>query len=233
MPTATEPNYLYRSEKNILLEKYQAIYIFIPKVASTSIKKVIAEALNIPSPNPSRPEGFVHARNYPFSQKSDLLTKYKNYFKFCFIRNPFDRIVSCYSNKITQDKDHSDMFHTRGVSKAFANRYGNLFQANMSFDEFVLRVSEIPDSQADAHFQSQWLRTVDKKGQSLTNFIGRFETLQEDFKYVCDTIGFPWKNLPELMKSSHHCYKDHYCKKTIRLIEERYHEDLRRFNYSF
>lgn len=67
--------------QGMVFEKYKAIYFPIPKVACSSIKVFLTD----------------------FAEFSlDDLDKFKNYFKFAFVRNPWDRLVSCYINKVAE-----------------------------------------------------------------------------------------------------------------------------------
>ena len=227
-----KPHIGHHLHQNILLERYRAIYLFIPKVACSSIKKVIADTLDIPPYDPSQPDKYIHRRVYPYAKKSRIHDDYKDYFKFCFVRNPFDRIVSCYSNKVAEDKFLNNEHFKNGVAKIF-KEYKSLFWGGMSFEEFVTSVAQIPDDRADTHFRSQWITAFDKKNNQLTDFVGKFECLQKDFSVVCEKINFPVRELPHLLKSDHGKYREYYSKKTISIVQQRYVKDLDIFQYDF
>lgn len=93
---------------NIALHEYKAIYFFIPKVACTSLKKAMGEVLGIyqrtwrerlnPFGSPKvLNEQYYHWQHYPFVTDATL---FNDYFKFTFVRNPWDRLISCYYNKV-------------------------------------------------------------------------------------------------------------------------------------
>jgi len=82
-----------RIENCILLERFKAIYVFIPKVACTSIKTVFAELIGLEY------EGSIHDAPFTKIPKSALKNEYKDYFKFGFVRNPWDRLASCYVSR--------------------------------------------------------------------------------------------------------------------------------------
>jgi len=100
----------YNSENNIVVHNSKAIYFPIPKNGSTTLKSILLnnfpdfkslkinnnseKYLKYPSP---------HNVNYPFVKKDNILSDYKNYFRFVIIRNPWDRVVSLYKNKILDD----------------------------------------------------------------------------------------------------------------------------------
>lgn len=86
-------------QQNILLENYSAIYIPIPKVPCSTVKKICADLLVIPVPFRALSEE-IHLIHFPCVRKYKIKDKYKDYFKFLFVQNPWLRLVSCYNDKI-------------------------------------------------------------------------------------------------------------------------------------
>lgn len=101
---------------------------------------------------------------------------YANYFTFCFVRNPYDHMVSLY-HYIRESKSHK--FNQQ------ANR--------LTFTEFVaFYIGQSPLRQVDFIFN---------KDEKIVEFIGRFENISEDFKSIADRIGIKSKNLGVLNSS--------------------------------
>ena len=141
-----------------------------------------------------------------------------NYFKFCFIRNPWDRFVSCYHYFKKYGRDG------KGDVKmgAIVNRYD-------SFKDFTLGLDDIPESMMIYnHFDSQY-----KWFDNRLDFIGRFEHIQEDFDVVCERVGIPQVKLPHRNKSKHTHYTDYYDDETREIVAKRYSIDIEAFNYKF
>ena len=46
-----------------------------------------------------------------------------------------------------------------------------------------------------------WL--LDNNGKLIVDFVGRFETLQKDFNFVCDKVGITPQELPHNNKTKH------------------------------
>ena len=217
---------------NIMLHQYKAIFFPIPKVGCSSIKKICSDLLEIAPPNPEEPLSLIHKRDYPYVKKQHIWKKYKEYFCFCFVRNPWDRIVSCYKNKIHPDNNYNDPWFKNGVALPFI-RYGNYFQGGMSFDDFVDAVKLIPDERADNHFKSQHRFIMDKKGNLLARYIGRFENFDEDFGHICRILGLSNIQLPHLMQGDRKNYRHYYSDLTKSIVGERFSEDIKLFGYDF
>ena len=222
----------YRKHGNIVLHQYKTIYFFIPKVACSSLKIVCSDLLGIAPPNPAMPHRGAHIRDYPFVKREEIPSRYNDYFKFCFVRNPWDRLVSCYHNKISKDKDLNDRWFEKGVERFFL-RYGDAFRGGMSFTKFVEEICRIPDSIANDHFRSQYTFITDPDGDLLVDFIGRFEKLGEDFDYICQRLGLRDVELPHILKSQHDDYRIYYDDVSICRVRERYAGDIELLGYEF
>ena len=104
----------------------------------------------------------------------------------------------------------------------------------MSFDEFVRIISNIPDEKADRHFRSQHSYIADKNGNTLVDFIGRFENLSLDLKFVSEKTGISdFCLLHENRSLRPKDYKEIYSNKTKNIITERYKKDIEMFGYQF
>jgi chondroitin 4-sulfotransferase 11 len=159
---------------------------------------------------------------------------YPGVYAFSFVRNPWDRLVSCYRDKIAGETDGFTSFSIRpGVADCLA-RF-DAFNANMSFDAFVSAVAGIPDSDADAHFRSQHTFLTTSADNLGIDFVGRYENLGADFERVCRRIGLPQAyELPHLQAARNRAaYVDYYTPRSRRLVADRFSEDVERFGYSF
>lgn len=101
----------YYSEDNIVLHKDKIIYFPIPKNGCSTIKTILYAKLykdgiigNEKGYKKYQGKKSPHRENFPFVKKQEILDKYKNYFRFAIVRNPWDRVVSLYTSKILFDK---------------------------------------------------------------------------------------------------------------------------------
>jgi chondroitin 4-sulfotransferase 11 len=218
--------------ESIWLEQYNAIYIEIPKVACSSIKTEIARLLDI---SLETADGDPHQVEYPSPgqpQSSDG-TFYPGVFTFGFVRNPWDRLVSCYRDKIRGEVDGYTCFTIRpGVADCLA-RF-DAFVAGMPFDEFVIAVASIGDEDADSHFRSQYTFLTNVRGELAVDFVGRYENLSSDFQSVQQTVAMPAVELPRVQVARPaNRYVEYYTAATRSLVGNRFHKDIELFGYEF
>jgi len=185
---------------------------------------------------------------------------FQNAYKIAFVRNPWDRLVSLYhyrkknKYKITSKYDNFSDF-VYGLEKRFQLREKILdkifdrdfIKSNVSMDnffsiqskkliEYIYTTSVNPigfydvRSLSQANPQVNWI--VNDKGKLIVDFLGRFETLNEDFERLKKIIGIRGR-LPKLRQTKHRNYRLYYTEKTKRIVENIYYKDMDYFNYQF
>lgn len=135
---------------------------------------------------------------------------FESYFKFAFVRNPFELLVSWYHNALQNETD-KDTVHRK------------VTQMN-GFGDFVRWATSRPTLQVNF--------VTDRDGNQIVDFIGRFENLEADFAEVCRRIGVE-ASLPHAFRSEHQAYRGYYDAEARRLVEEHLRPDIERFGYSF
>jgi chondroitin 4-sulfotransferase 11 len=218
------------SEICLLLEPYAAVYVEIPKVACTSLKVAIASTLDIELEQGGDP----HQTEFPtVSPDIDDGALFPELFSFTFVRNPWDRLVSCYRDKIAGEVHGFTASTIRpGVADCLA-RY-DAFEADMTFEDFVTVVASIADSDADEHFRSQHTFVMNRSKKIGIDFVGRFEHLEHDFEHVERHLGMPKSSLPHLQAVNNPVhYAEYYSVGTRDKVAERYRTDIEVFNYKF
>ncbi len=134
---------------------------------------------------------------------------YDAYYKFAFVRNPWDWQVSLY-HYLKQSPLHPQYW----MSRQFSN-----------FDDyFEWRCSD------ERRLQKSFL--TDESGELMVDFVGRFETLSEDFEKICAQVGIE-STLPHRNRSKHEGYKAYYNDRTRALVADRFAEDIEFFGYEF
>lgn len=137
--------------------------------------------------------------------------QFNAYFKFGFVRNPWDRVVSLYE---------------RIEARQMKNQ--------MTFDEFVdwIQYSSSTCVHSSPHrYQLDWF--VDPNGKVLADFIGRFEKLETDWAFVGKKLGVA-ETLPHSrpnVRTRH--YTEYYNARTREVIANKFKVDIEYFGYEF
>jgi hypothetical protein len=219
--------YDVRSEK-VVSHKHRFTFYSIPKVASRSIISDI---------NKKIPESIIFTDRKGDFPKSGLGEA--KYFTFAFVRNPWARVVSCYLDKVK--------YPSKIDAESILSKFSGLYPG-MTFREFVLfLISPMgQDKYADRHWLSQYLFFREELSGSALSYIGRFESLDKDWQYVCSLLGVPQGSLGHLNsrlgwngnvftekdKDSYY-YRQYYNNETMHLISKRYAKDIQMFSYKF
>ena len=218
---------------SIVLERYGAVYVEIPKVACTSIKTTIASLIDIDLQEAS---GNPHEVSWPMASPAPGRPGplFPGLFAFAFVRDPWDRLVSCYRDKIRGEVVDGFTYFTMRPGVANCLERFDAFVGGMSFDDFVRAVASIDDEEADTHFRSQHTFVTNEDGHLAVDFIGRYERLADDFRLVGERLGLPPIELPRLQAAGQPMkYSGFYTAETRRIAAERYGRDIDLFGYTF
>lgn len=190
----------------MIIENKKIIFCHIDKTGGSSISKLLSPDLICNNPD----EPVQHElKHFTMKQLINLVDNQFNYFKFCFVRNPYDRALSKY-------------FHHRKVSG------GNQFEqkANMlSFKDWV--------KNNGLHVFRPQFHYIYKDETLLCDFVGKFENLQDDYKVLQDKFDLPELcHINENYKKPKHIKKlDFYDKYAIEYVNKNYAMDFKYFGY--
>lgn len=231
--------------------KHKCIFIHIPKVAGQSIELFFLnlnkldwstreELLLKPNSNPKKgPPRLAHLKSNEYLDLKHVSHKdYNNFYKFSFVRNPWDRLVSLYKfSKINQ---------------------------SISFQRFVKKI--LPKLiKNEKWFYGKQYDFIYHKNKLNVDFVGKFENLHQDFSTVCDKLNIKFNELPHKNKSiedngldriKHQLkflaakptellhfqpdliksrdYREYYTSdELVDLVYKMYKEDVETFNYKF
>lgn len=156
----------------------------------------------------------------PIEEASGLhypVRKYSGYYKFAFVRNPWDRVVSCWLDKVVRNNffDLAPAVHES-------------MQSDLRVFLDYLRAQDI--TVCDRHIRLQ-SRLIDMNN---INFIGRLEAFNADFAIVLRRLGLSPHSDDRVNGSPGRSgYRDYYDDETARLVGEIYERDIRAFGYVF
>lgn len=231
----------------MLCHHFNCLFVHIPKAAGQSVEQVFIKALGLTwetrAPLLLRtndnillgPKSLAHLTAQEYTDMKYMTPEqFSRYFKFSFVRNPYERLVSTY---IYFD-------------------YIKKFDFKHFLDTIV---SNNLDERSTRHFLPQHNYIYDKNGSILVDYVGRFENLQNDFNHVCGCIGMPNTILPHANKTKSNNknlgtlrmvkklakdlyswksqqrhrsrYMDYYDEESFALVNNLYEADFRLFGY--
>jgi hypothetical protein len=184
---------------NAVLHREKVVFMLIPKAAATSIQR----AANL------------RRNNVEWRSKQYVLNECVDYYKISFVRNPLERLISCWRGMV-YTKLHRT-FHLFGIAP------------QTPFEDFVRIVHATPDWQADKHFRGQSASLIDA-GRLIPDFLGNVEQIDEEWKMVQGLMRCVRRPADDL---EHHNVstgpKPEYSEETLQLAKERYADDLSHF----
>ncbi len=205
--------------------KHKFVCISITKTGSTSVRYSLDEYSDIKSQGHYNKPYFHHVEadqlQTHFQEKN---WKWDDYFKFTFVRNPYDRLVSWWNYIQIEYQSHQQMPTGKEIWK---NLCDDIVTKNKDFTSFVRAENPVWFPKTSSECIS------DKDENNLLDFIGRTENFQEDFNIVCDKIGIPQQQLPHKNSSNHKHYTEYYDEETKQIVAERYAKDIEHFGYEF
>lgn len=216
----------------VSLEK-KFIFIHVYKVAGTSIKKALEPYCYTPQkiwynkilskasrslynkPLIFDPKGIgeyiiQNSGHVKAQEAKDALPElWENSFTFAFVRNPWDWQVSLY-NYMKKEKNH------------FQHQLAYSFQ---DFKDYLnWRVNN------EIRFQTDFL--LDQSGNLIVDFIGRLETINDDFSFICNKLGLS-ASLPKVNVSNILPYQEFYDSEDRELVAKVFAKDINLLGYSF
>jgi hypothetical protein len=230
----------------MISKAHKTIFVHIPKVAGQSIETMFLNDLNLKwdersklllrkkRKNEKGPYRLAHLKAHEYVELNYIESNiFKDYFKFSFVRNPYSRAYSYYKYL--------------GYSKI------------CSFNYFLEHVLERKIAQQHFFFISQTDYLFDTHNNLLVDFVGKFESLNEDIKIVVRKSNLKTDKLPHVNKSKSEIkrsvskgiknpkilanlktnntifkdYREAYDSKGKKLLQTLYKEDLDNFEYEF
>ncbi len=221
-------------------EERKYVWCSNPKVASTTIKQVIAqtEYPHLRGDDRLRVHGKGLLNELALrSLKPDFARIYEimlseEFFRFVFVRNPYLRLISAFENKINRVTSESGASDRRLKSEVLAKmgESPSALDSSIGFVDFVGFVTEEAPEDANGHWRPQWLVT----GADVVNynFIGRIESFAKDFEFVARRVGLA--SIAEGVRRKKTTYVVSYepeLRKCREMIAKYYSDDFARFGY--
>ncbi|MCX7096626.1 MAG: sulfotransferase family 2 domain-containing protein [Methylococcales bacterium] len=217
-----------------MLISYDRKFIFfhVAKVAGLSLREALAPYTTEPEKfKIRRPIKLIDGKLNPLysiwestvihatalsTQKELGEADFEQYFKFAFVRNPWDWQVS--------------MYHF--ILKETAHAHHQRVKALAGFSDYVkwMIAEKKPFEKGATRYQKDMI--CNKQGEVIVDFVGRFENLADDFNYVSQYLGLE-ASIPYLNQSHHRPYQSYYDSETYELIAEHFKDDIALLGYEF
>jgi hypothetical protein len=207
----------------IVSHRHRFIFVAVPKTGTHAVRQALREHLGeedveqvglfVDKRLPWADLAAIQHGHLSLRQVRPYLGEeaFSSYFKFAFVRNPFDRFVSYC---------------------AFMLRGGDVFQQRPQdvMRHFLFR--EPP--QHHILFQPQASLLLGEDGKTLlTDKVGRVEDMQGSYDAICAGVGIPSRPLERVNGSTHGDYRHYYDQALIDGVAARYARDLDLFGYAF
>jgi len=200
----------------VINTKEKIIYIGITKTGSESIYSSLWEK-GLVEKNTIKKYSEARNRQGTISTKHQTIREVQQhfphldldkYFKFTFVRNPYERHISLYN----------------------WSRSSGAISSTLSFLNFTKKVVNREYKKYPYRYirQVDWLRK--KNGDLCIDFVGKFENISDDFKKVCNLIGHQIP-LKKTNISTQHINLSHMSHDVSSLIYNFYAEDFDIFGY--
>ena len=218
---------------------YKCIFVHVPKTAGQSIEHFFLNLVGLTWEKRSAlllrsnadpalgPEILAHLTAAEYVSCGYLSeNNFADYFKFSFVRNPWERIVSEFLFQEYYKRD--------------------------SFKDFLFCGLPKPGmSDAYRHIIPQYDYLYNPQGKLLVDFVGRFENLQSDFDEICRRMNLEKSKLPHVNaslppkdtrnfiqkllfpKPPKKRYTDYYDSECLAFVTEMYKKDIQAFGYEF
>lgn len=224
----------------MISDKYKCIFVHVPKTAGQSIEQVFVKLhcltwetrgslLLRPNDNPSKgPQALAHLKSSEYVDLGYIDKEtFQSYYKFAFVRNPWERLVSEY-------------LYRKADKKVSLKRF---------FESSVSQIDSFKDRSRHIIPQVEYL--TDFQGNYIVDFVGRFETLTSNFARIAEHLGLGevelerknqsevwWRHLTHRLqlrwrKPEKRPYQTYFDPHLRDRVGEFYAEDVARFGYQF
>jgi len=205
----------------IISGQHRFIFVAIPKTGTHAVRQALREHMG---PQDMEQVGLFVNRKLPIPQLAQVghghlslqqvrpyfrPEDFDGFFKFAFVRNPFDRFIS-YCAFMT--RQHGEFEKTpQAVMRHFIDnpRWGHIL------------------------FQPQHVFVTGANGELLTDYLGRVEEMQQSYDEAARRIGIPSRPLERVNASSRRDYRHYYDDALIDGVAKLYRRDLELFGYEF
>lgn len=184
---------------------HETLYFHIGKTGGSSIHKALVDN--------GYDDNILANRSVYYEAKKEyfkgVANNFYNYFKFTFVRNKFEQLVSLY---------HYD-------------KNGGIL-GSMSFDSFIKDLVAKDEGLYGEWLDQYHLTHID--GECIFDYIGKYHEFQESVDHIMDNIGLPRDCVPRVNvtkrdRSKH--FSEYYNKETEAIVREKFAKEIEFFGF--
>ena len=192
-------------------DRTRSIFVHIPKAAGVSITRSLYGNLG---------GGHTTIRQY---QLIFSAADFYEYFKFTFVRNPWDRLFSAYT-----------FLKSGGMGDLDQEWSARYLPDYPDFEQFVMKGMLRPEVMGYTHFLPQTYFMRSFNGDYPMNFVGFFEQIVEDFDVVCSRLNTqtPFDHHNKTRRDTAH-YAANYTQEMVERVAAVYKADIDLLGYDF
>ncbi|MEP0262684.1 sulfotransferase family 2 domain-containing protein [Dokdonia sp.] len=185
----------------------KTIFIHVHRTGGSSMINMLKRAL------PPEQVDIVAQHGNAQTEDAAIFANFPDYFKFGFVRNPWDRLLSWYSlrNKWNPPVD--------------------LETDRKQFEEFLESDMALQGDDSFYYNQLDYFTNVSHDLDQVT--IYRYENYNEEVKKIAKKLDITIEEIPQVNETTPKDYRDYYTEKSKALIEKKCARDIAHFGYSF
>ncbi|CAI8035521.1 Carbohydrate sulfotransferase 14 [Geodia barretti] len=209
------------------------VFCYVPKVACSNWKRVFLIFANLVDPDGSlRPsiDIFRQVKSMEDYSPSEQEYRLRNYFKFMFVRNPIERLVSAYRNKIEHPTSDNPSERTiwDGIRAWILQKHRGPAQGNNvtdppypTFSEFIHFLGASDPADMNEHYKP--MTALCQPCSVHYNYVGNFATLRRDanriLQYLHINTSWFWDRGKHFSNPTNNYVNKYYSKLTSKDIE--------------
>lgn len=198
-----------RSVYKSYFNEKECIFIHIPKSAGQSIALAMF--------------GDRHPGHWAFKDYEwENAKKSRDFFTFCLVRNPYDRLMSAYYYLMSHTESELDQYFVDECLSKYK-----------TFEEFVLKGLDDEEVAAWVHFIPQIKFITDKNGKVAINYIGKLEDIDGFSKRIKKELNLSVLEIKKINTSKKLNPEDEYTAEMKQKVYEFYEQDFRMFKYDY
>lgn len=150
---------------------------------------------------------------------------YDNYFKFCVVRNPWERMVSLYQHRM------------RKIDKTFQGKPRNSAQDKedllKGFNHWLLHTRHVSDTVLTKTPQLHWI--TDANGNIIADKIINIQNYDEELDMILKRLKVPRQKRKDFNRSKKDSssYHEVYSEESKKHIEKYFASDIKEFGFTF